>query len=307
MYFISSEALLEMYFLQATLKELGSMYGKSSLRIIKPSPQDEKWVGIDQAWVSTEMTDKEFLEHLKGTVSKGTTAPFYFAVFRQYKRVEKMTKASDYTPYKGGPNEWPRPYYRCDLYTEIGLEPEGLKISGSKKAKKGGPNYSQHEALIRLSALSDADVHYACPMIFTPLDVWQPPDMNQVRLVTVKKHYPTYANDGKKHHLCFRNEKDLKPEFHSEFGTEAESRDYENWQRVFFNDQTRRLNAKQLLTILFSADALLSRVENPNQISEVLRRSRFHSEEVWEKGQMGKHHLARDLTSMLSIYEISPN
>lgn len=248
-----------------------------------------------------------FSSLLKGTVSKGTSAPFYFAVFRQYKRVEKITKASAYTPYRGKSDEWPRPYYRCDIYTEADLEPEGIKISGSKKAKNNGVNYSQHEALIRLSALPNADVHYVCPMIFTSLDVWQPPDMNQVRIVPVKSHYPTYANDGKKHHLCFRSEKDLKPEFHSEFGTEAEIRDYENWQRVFFNDQSKKLDGKQLLTTLFTADALLSHVNNPNQINDVLRRSRNDSAKVWEKGKMGKHHLARDLTSMLSIYEVSPN
>lgn len=294
-----------MYFLQGTLKELGSMYGVGSLRLIKPSPHDEKWIGIDQAWVSTTLTDDEFVKHLKGTVSSGKAAPFYFAVFRQYKRVEEISRASKYTPERGKPNEWGRPYYRCDIYTEPGQEYEILKTNKSKKASGVQPTYSQHEALIRLSALPNADVHYACPMAFTPIDVWKAPDMNQVRLVPVRPTQPTYAGDGKRHHLCFRTPSDPSPEFHSDEAVEARSISSTAWRDTLFESNTRRLTSKSLLTTLFAADMLLAPKSKFGDIETILDRANAQCEEVWERGKM-KGHLARDLTVMLSIIEISP-
>lgn len=308
MHFISSEALLEMYFLQGTLKELARIYGTASLRLIKPSPQDEKWVGIDQAWVSTSLTDKQFIDHLKSTVSVGAATPFYFAVFRQYKRVEKITQASIYTPYRGSHGEWSRPYYRCDVYTEPGLGPEGLKVNGSKKITVGQPLYSQHEALIRLSALPNADVQYACPMIFGALDVWQPPDMNQVRLVSVKPSYPTYAKDGEKHHLCFRTENDVKPEFHSEEGIVAESDSFTSWLGSLQEASSKRLNAKELLTTLIAAGRLLDQESEPGNmnIDQVMRTAANECEKVWNSEDAGGHNLARRLTQVLTVIEVSP-
>jgi hypothetical protein len=304
MHFVSSEALLEMYFLQGTLKELGSMYGVGSLRLIKPSPHDEKWIGIDQAWVSTKLTDDDLIKHLKGTVSSGKPAPFYFAVFRQYKRVEEIKRASKYTPKRDTPYEWSKPYFRCDIYTEPGQEHEAMKINKSKKASGVQPTYSQHEALIRLSALPNADVHYACPMVFTPIDVWKAPDMNQVRLVPVSPNQPTYAGDAKRHHLCFRTQSDPCPEFHSDEGVEARSISFTAWRDTLFESNTKRLTPKHLLATLFAADLLLSPKSKVSDIETIFDRANAQGEEVWERGKM-KGHLARDLTGMLSIIEVS--
>lgn len=293
-----------MYFLQATLKELGAMYGKGSLRLIKPSPQDEKWIGIDQAWVSTSMTDDDFLNHLKSTVSSGKAAPFYFAVFRQYKRVEEISKASKYTPYRDKPAEWQRPYYRCDIYTQPGQENEGIKTSSTKKYTPQ-PIYSQHEALIRLSALPDADVHYACPMVFAPIDVWKEADMNQVRLVPVRPGQPTYAGDGERHHLCFRNQTDPHPEFHSEEGVVAESIPFSEWKQGL-QRSNRRLDAQRLLTLLLAADIILDPRTDTDQVDGVYHRAKSQCDVIWERGRM-LGHLARDLTDMLTVIEVSPS
>jgi hypothetical protein len=303
MHYVSSEALLEMYFLQSTLKELGAMYGKESLKLIKPSPQDEKWVGIDQAWVSTSMTDDDFLKHLKSTVSAGESAPFFFAVFRQYKRVEEISKASKYTPYRDTPDEWKRPYYRCEIYTQPGKENEGIKVSSTKNYQPQ-PQYSQHEALIRLSSLPNADVHYACPMVFTPIDVWKEPDMNQVRLVPVRPGQPTYAGDSERHHLCFRNQSDPHPEFHSERGVVAESITFSDWKQSLGKD--RALDGQQLLTLLLAADIILDPQTNTIQADSVYRQAQNQCQRIWDQENMVDH-LARNLTEILTVIQVSPS
>jgi hypothetical protein len=304
MHYVSSEALLEMYFLQSTLKELAAMYGKGSVKLIKPSPQDEKWIGIDQAWVSTSMTDDDFLKHLKSTVSAGKSAPFFFAVFRQYKRVEEISKASKYTPYRDTLAEWKRPYYRCEIYTEAGQENEGIKISSTKKYQPQ-PKYSQHEALIRLSSLPNADVHYACPMIFTPIDVWKEPDMNQVRLVPVRPGQPTYAGDSERHHLCFRNQSDPHPEFHSAQGILAESMAFRNWVQDL-QRSNRQLNGQQLHTLLLAANSILDLQTDTIDLDPVYRQARNWADINWEQAEIVIP-LARNATEMLTIIEVSPS
>lgn len=316
MHFVSSEALLEMYFLSATLKELGAIYGPKSLRLIKPSPQDEKWIGIDQAWVASDYSDKDFINHLKKTVSSGIPTAFYFAVFRQYKRVEKLTKISKHTP-----DGWSTPYYRCDLYTEPGHEREGMRVRATPKTvgnkpKIPAPEYSQHEALIRLSSLNNADVHYACPMIFSPIDVWKEPDMNDVRLVPVRPNQPTYRGDGKLHHLCFRSPSDTSPEFHSDEGISADCLTFQTWQSRLQQRKELKLSPFELLTLLVASDDLLSNRNRDVKVFDdgsslhsfkaIIKGAETEADRIWNQDRIHTR-LSRDLPEFLTVIEVSPN
>ena len=49
-----TEALLEMHYLKSMVNLFSNTFGRKFLKLLKPSPQNESWVGFDQGWVSTD-------------------------------------------------------------------------------------------------------------------------------------------------------------------------------------------------------------------------------------------------------------
>ena len=63
-----TEALLEMYFFRAQVQHFENLFGANFIKLLKPSPQREAWIGFDQGWVHTSLTTGELLDHLKGAI-----------------------------------------------------------------------------------------------------------------------------------------------------------------------------------------------------------------------------------------------
>ncbi|WP_414545292.1 hypothetical protein [Nostoc sp. CCY0012] len=156
-----------MHFHRAIIKRYEKLFGAKVLRLLKPSPQKEAWVGFDQGWTKSDLSEQDLFMQLRSAVSNSSSklSKFYYGEFLQFKIVEVITRKS-----KNLPNGFTTPYYRSAL----SLKPNKLT------------NKSQHETLCRLSQINGAKVYYACTMIFDQDKLWEEPNLNSLRLVDVE-------------------------------------------------------------------------------------------------------------------------
>src|SRR4028119_1219889 len=159
-----NEALLEMHFHSAVVAHFSNLYGAEFLRILKPVPQKEVWVGFDQGWVYTTVSNEILLNQLKSAIETNATSVsnLYIGYFLQFKVVQRMMSKS-----KLKPDIYSTPYFRSELSLE--------------RNKNSG--MSQHETLIRLSDVTNASVSYACGMLFDLDEIYRPPNLAKLRCV----------------------------------------------------------------------------------------------------------------------------
>lgn len=221
-----TEALLEMHYHSALVDLFAETFGARFLRLIKPSPQKEAWVGFDQGWVRTELRDLDFLRTLQESIngSEGTPS-FYLAYFLQFKVVQCMERRSEYCP-----QNFDVPYFR----SEISLKPNFTT------------GLSQHETLLRLSALNRSDVVYACPMMFSAGDVYDDADLETLRIVPVSDS-PRGWHDEERHFICFQSKQDDHPTWMSE-PHHGSSMSCAEWVRSYSREH--RFGGEQLLEFL---------------------------------------------------------
>jgi hypothetical protein len=95
-----TEALLEMHFHRAVVAVFAATYGAKFLRLLKPSSQQEAWVGFDQGWNNTSLTNEQLYSHLKASIASSSTSipGFFLGYFMQFKAVRKMARRSKFTP-----------------------------------------------------------------------------------------------------------------------------------------------------------------------------------------------------------------
>jgi hypothetical protein len=189
-----NEAMLEMHYFQGLRESLREHHQAWKVDIFKPTQRQESFVGFDQGYVvGLTRTYDQFLRDLGQEIRQKSPKEdlFYLAYFLQFKVVSTMKEP---TLDKAGQPTWPpgytTPYLRVPLY----LEP-------SKKAP-----FSQHETLLRLNQMKNAQVYYACPMLFDPALLSDDPDMDTLRLVDVETAPPLWT-DGESHFLMFQDEK----------------------------------------------------------------------------------------------------
>lgn len=161
-----TEALLEMHFHQAIVKCFEETFGAKFLRLLKPSPQNEVWVGFDQGWSRTSLSNSDLYQQLKTAIQNGggSISGFYVGYFMQFKAVRPMERLSKYAP-----DMFVAPYYRAELSLDTN-ETTGL---------------SQHQTLSELCKVAGADVSYVCPMMWDISEVYTPADVEQLRVVDV--------------------------------------------------------------------------------------------------------------------------
>lgn len=188
---ILCESLLEMHFHHAIVDYFRGKYGARFLKLIKPSTNREAWVGFDQGWVKTTMTQDEVLRELQDAIHNHNPSPagFYLGYFLQFKRVEQMMRRSIYTP-----PGWLYPCLRSELSLEINPQ-TGL---------------SQHQTLIALSGVNNASVAYACPMIFDLDEIYDLPNLDLLRMVDVASSPKTFKAD-ERHFIAFKSITDVSP------------------------------------------------------------------------------------------------
>jgi hypothetical protein len=191
-----NEALLEMRYFKPLVDHFSALYGGNFLTLLKPSPQNEAWVGFDQGWARTTLTSSSLLQELRRSVQNNATVTrdFFFGYFLQFKVVDRMVRRS-----KVIPDNYVTPYLRAVL----SLEPNPTT------------GLSQHETLLRLSNIVNASVYYACPMLFEIADIWRDASIDDIRLVSIRTSPPGWATNTK-HYIMFQDENDTWPIWKSE-------------------------------------------------------------------------------------------
>ncbi len=232
---IITEALLEMYFFRAMVEHFRTIYGGNFLRLLKPSNQQEAWIGFDQGWVHSTLSTKELLGELQQAIQsqEDVVDYFYLGYFLQFKKVERMTQRSKYMPAAYDP-----PYLR----SRLSLKPN----------RRTG--LSQHETLLRLSNISYTSVCYACGMLFTLDDIYEDPDLDRLVCVDISSSPKGWATN-QDHFITFQNEADRSALWCSE-PTPGMAFGFREWAFPHSDIAPRKLSAKQILNLIEEASKI---------------------------------------------------
>ena len=184
-----NETVLEMHFHKPIMELFSSTLGlgDGAFNFYKYSPQRECFVGFDQAFVKSDLSDKEMFERLKSSATNSgyELSSTFVGLFLQYKVVKQMQRRPQYTPAM----ITNRPYFRVSLDTK----------------KNINTGFSQHELLYNLNSNIGAFVFYACPMIFDRSDLYEiNPDLELLRLADVSSCPDIYA-DNNSHFIYFND------------------------------------------------------------------------------------------------------
>jgi len=182
-----TETALEMHFHRLLMELIRANCGLGEgggMHFFKYSPQRECFVGFDQAYVRTELSEGDFFERLRKASTKFgyKLADTFFGYFLQFKVVRVMNSRSKYTPEGLRP-----PHYRVALDTRKNMRTQ----------------LSQHELLYKLNTNYGAMVYYACPMLFDRSDFYSVNvDLDALRLAELDSCPSTYT-DNDNHFLFF--------------------------------------------------------------------------------------------------------
>ncbi len=240
-----TEALLEMHFFRALVDLFKAVYGAHFLKLLKPSPNREAWVGFDQGWARTSLTTEQLFYQLRtGIQQQDQNVPgFYFGYFLQFKTVERMVRRSALMPQHYSP-----PYLRA----ELSLKPN--RTTG----------LSQHETLLRLSDIKGASVDYACPMLFDIADIWEGPDITKIRFVQISTSPPGWATN-QRHFITLQNETDPNPFWQSE-PIETKSYSAKEWVDLHTEIGPRKLSGGEAEALIESSVAEIKRASRKRGI-----------------------------------------
>jgi len=72
---IITEALLEMHYHRGMIDLFQGVFGARMLKLLKPSPQQEAWVGFDQGWAATSLSTADLFASLRQSTQNAQTVP----------------------------------------------------------------------------------------------------------------------------------------------------------------------------------------------------------------------------------------
>jgi len=224
-----TEALLEMRYFNPLVEHFKALYGADFLTLLKPSPQNEAWVGFDQGWARTTISSSGLFQELRQTIQNNSphARDFYFGYFLQFKVVNKMVRRS-----KVIPDNYATPYLRSALSLEPNLK-TGL---------------SQHETLLRLSNVVNASVYYACPMLFDIADIWRDASLDDIRFVNIKTSPSGWATNTQ-HYIMFQDENDGSPLWKSE-PVKTRALTAKEWSSPDAEDSPHKMSGEQLVEVI---------------------------------------------------------
>lgn len=191
-----TETVLEMHYHRPVMDAIRDTLGlgpQGSMNFYKYSTRRECFVGFDQAYVVSELSEAEFFELLKGVAASSmpVLGDQFFGYFLQFKVVKEMEKFNRYTPTAFITE---RPHYRIALDTK----------------KNANTGMSQHELLYNLNKNKGALVYYACPMLFDKAALYEVDvDLDSLRLADFADCTSSYL-DNDNHYIYF-NDKDAGP------------------------------------------------------------------------------------------------
>jgi hypothetical protein len=171
-----------MHYFGVLRAHFAAVLGFPNLRILKPTPQREKWLGFDQGFVKSSETGLALEKSLRNFIHSSVRPLHVFrAIFLQFKVVDRRRSR------RGAPDDWTVPWYAAHISTD----------------KDKDTKISQHETLMRLAELPDTEVAYACPMLFSLDDIIRPADLSTLRQIDVKSAPHGWLTDGS-HKLAFQ-------------------------------------------------------------------------------------------------------
>lgn len=181
-----TETTLEMHFHASLIELFRETFGlgRDGFNYYKYSTQKECFVGFDQAYIRSELSDEELFRMLKESVDKRgyNLSNFFVGYFLQYKVVNEKKNRMRHTPQ----NIFSSPHYRVSLDTK----------------KNVNSGYSQHELLYLLNHNRGAMVYYACPMIFDKSQLYARPELDLLRLADLST-CPGMYDDNETHYIYF--------------------------------------------------------------------------------------------------------
>jgi hypothetical protein len=183
-----TETVLEMHYHRPMMDLIRETYGLGSggkFNFYKYSPQREVYIGFDQAFAMTELSDADFFSMLRQSAMQSSyQLPSRFvAYFLQYKVVTELQRFQSQTP----PTIRSRPHFRATLDT----------------TKNDRTGFSQHELLFNLHHNDAAMVYYACPMLFDKAALYEiEVNLDSLRLVDLAS-CPSDFSDNSKHYIYF--------------------------------------------------------------------------------------------------------
>ena len=182
-----AEALLEMHFYRPLRDLLEQHFGRKVLRILKPTQNEEAFLGFDLAWVQpaeSRIGPKSIQIDLKNFLAASSTCvpSLFLGYFLQFKVVSKVRGKA-----KAMPTGLRSPFLR----SELSLKPNTRT------------RVSQHETLLKLSKLDKTDVSYACPMVLNQDDLHADPSLDDLRIVPVTNAPSGYASNDR-HFIAFQ-------------------------------------------------------------------------------------------------------
>lgn len=244
------ESLLEMHFHHALVELFSNIFGAKFLRLLKPSPQQECWVGFDQGWVNTTLSENEFYAKLKKSLITKEVSEIeesmFLAYFFQFKIVEELTRSSSLKP-----KDYSIPYFR----SEISLTP----------APSTG--VSQHETLTELQKVKDALVYYACGMLFDTSELYETPvDLNKLRFVPISSA-PTGWTTNSRHFITFQTKNDESPLWCSD---PIKGESFGILDLLNNENNLRLLSSKELLELIDNTKSTISKIGKENKKSDFL-------------------------------------
>jgi hypothetical protein len=188
-----TETVLEMHFHKPLIDLFRSTFGlggTGSINFYKYSPRRECFIGFDQAYAKTDLSEEEFFRVLRDSAASSgyRLGDKFIGYFLQFKVVKEMQAQTRYTPTSIAK----RPHYRVALDTKRNIN----------------TGISQHELLYNLNQNPGAMVYYACPMVFDrsalyDIDV----DLDSLRLADLDFCPSSYA-DNDNHFIYYDGEQE---------------------------------------------------------------------------------------------------
>lgn len=184
-----NETVLEMHYHKALLDVFRNTLGlgRGAFNFYKYSTQRECFIGFDQAFVKSDLSEEELFQRFKYSAlnNRYRLSSVFVGYFLQYKVVKQMQNRVRHTPVSI--TNWPH---------------QRVSLDTTKNINTG---FSQHELLFNLNQNHGAFVYYACPMIFDREELYnQNPDLDLLRLADIST-CPSNYSDNEKHFIYFND------------------------------------------------------------------------------------------------------
>lgn len=237
---MTTETVLEMHYHRPIMDLVRLVLGLGApggVNFYKYSPQREAFIGFDQAYVTTDLSEEEFFAVLRNAsmTNNYQLDSKYIGFFLQFKVVKEMQARTRYTPS----SITNRPHYRVSLDT----------------TKNINTGVSQHELLFNLKNNPGAFVFYACPMIFDRSMLYEVNvDLSTLRLADVSSCPSVYADND--NHFIFFNDQDASPVWCSDpvEGKAVDPKSFAQMLRSYADSLGPSAAARSLLKMLTHLD-----------------------------------------------------